>query len=702
MKRFRAPLAALLIVALVALTALVATAGEEEKELTSKEQFQKQLEEWLPGMGAEKIQDRGGAQQAFQQVCFDLGTPGRENQRKEACEVIVEVLGTSLAKPARIWLLKQLQYIGREESVDAVAKSLDDGDAQVRDAARRALTNIPVPQANAKLLAKLSGSSGTFRVALVNALGYRGDQASVGPLSGLLRDGDQTAASAAANALGKIGGPQAAGALKGALPNVPDALKVRFADAYLRCADRLLKEGKTNEAAAIYNELDTEDGPRVIRLAAIQGKLNAAGDKATDMILDLLESDDADAQQIAAGHVENVIGSGAMQATPENFAKMPASGQVLLLSALATTGERSALPVVVGAAGSNDAGVRLAALRTLATLGDASVVPMLVETIAAAGDTAEPARESLERIVADRVDETIVSEMQKAEDPGMRCLLIEVLDRRRAVVAVPALLKEAAEHKDLGVRSWAMRTLGRLAAPNQAADMVRLLPRIPQGRERDDAEKAIMFVCNRTPAEDQRADPVLSVLGGVGDAEKAVLLPLLGRIGGKKALDSIHGYLKHQNAEVRDAAVRGLCNWPDDTVAGELLAMAKDSDSRSHRIWALRSYIRVVTLPGTRSTGETLGMLKTAMEMATRSDEKKLVLLRAGSVRDVQTLRWVAPYLDNASLAQAACEAVVELAHHRQLREPSKGDFDPALKKVIEICRDPLLVERAKRYLAGL
>lgn len=239
-------------------------------------QFKTQLQEWLPGMGAEKIPDRRDSQQKLQEVCFELGTPGREADRVEVCRVIAETLGTELAKPARIFLLKQLNYLGHEESVDAVAKSLDDGDAQIRDAARRALANMPAVQANAKLLAKLPGSSGTWRVGLINALGHRGETASVGPLAGLLSDKDQATATAAANALGSIGGTQATAALKGALSKAADKLKAPFADAYLRCADKLLEGGKASEAIAIYSQLSTADNPRAIRLAALKGMLDAA------------------------------------------------------------------------------------------------------------------------------------------------------------------------------------------------------------------------------------------------------------------------------------------------------------------------------------------------------------------------------------------------------------------------------------------
>ena len=80
--------------------------------------------------------------------------------------------------PARIWLLKQLERIGRGESVAAIAAALDDEQPLVREAARCALLNNPAPEAVARLRAKLSSTKDTlFKVGLINALGTRGDAA---------------------------------------------------------------------------------------------------------------------------------------------------------------------------------------------------------------------------------------------------------------------------------------------------------------------------------------------------------------------------------------------------------------------------------------------------------------------------------------------------------------------------------------------
>jgi hypothetical protein len=272
----------LLCVTLLALSVTVAPAlsQDEAKEPTFEEQFTAQLEEWVPGMGAEKIPDRRGAQQALQDKVFSLGGPGHEEELKTVCTVIAAKLGPETAQPARIWLLRVIEFNGGPECVEAVAKCLDDGDARVRECARRCLANIPAPEANQTLLDALGKArDARWKAALANALGYRADAKSVPALAKLLGDRDDAVVAAAANALGKIADDAATRALAGAVKKVPEGLTAPVADAYLRCADKLLAAGKRNEAKAIYQELAAEGMPKATRLAAVQGLLKVSGSK---------------------------------------------------------------------------------------------------------------------------------------------------------------------------------------------------------------------------------------------------------------------------------------------------------------------------------------------------------------------------------------------------------------------------------------
>lgn len=654
--------------------------------------FRELLEQTLPGMGAEQIADRKDAQQRLQDVCFKLGAPGREAERAEACTLMAAKLGPQTPKPARIWLLKQLEFIGRAECVDAVAALLDDQDQHVRDAARRALQNNPAPTANAKLLGKLrAGGNSSWRVALVNSLGFRGEQASVGPLARLLADKDEALAAAAANALGRIGGEQAARALDAA--KATGDLRMRIADAYLRCADRFLDEGEKDRALAIYAELAQRDVPDVIRMAALQGQLNAAGPRAVSMIMDWLRGNDAEARTVAAGHMAQVIAQARLPDLAEDFPHLPASGKALLLSALAAAGNKAAMPVALSAAESQEERVRLAGLRALAELGDASVVPLLVETMAGGGSAGGAARESLQQVYGQGVDEAIIEAMRRAET-GMRGALIDVLSARVAVTAAPVLFEEA-KRGDSDIRNRAIRALGNLAEPKHVPAMISLLLSQEEPGERQEAERAIIRICSRTLEPENRADPVLAALARANEEHRCVLLPLLGRIGSEKALAAVQDALGSGNAAIRDASVSALCNWPDPSVTDQLLALAQGADQERHRIRALRAYIR---LAGSSPEQQRLDLLSKAMELATRDDERKLVLRRAASVRRIEALRWVVPYLDDPSLATEASRAVVELARHRNLMAGNRPEFLAALKKVIEICQDAGLVSRAKAH----
>jgi hypothetical protein len=115
----------------------------------------------------------------------------------------------------------------------------------------------------------------------------------------------------------------------------------------------------------------------------------------------------------------------------------------------------------------------------------------------------------------------------------------------------------------------------------------------------------------------------------------------------------------------------------------------------------VRAVIRVAPLPDGRSDGQRLELLQQAMAMSTRDAERTLVLQRAAAIRTVQSLRFVLYYLDRPAYAQHASQTVVELAHHRGLRELHKAEFDEALDRVIGTSKDATVIERANRYKKG-
>src|SRR4051794_40734563 len=97
--------------------------------------LKKTFAELLPAMGQEP------AQQRWQEICWAAGAPGHEADRAAACTLMAAKLGPETPAATRIWLLKQLERVGRGECLDAVAAALGDPDHLVHDAAVRALAN---------------------------------------------------------------------------------------------------------------------------------------------------------------------------------------------------------------------------------------------------------------------------------------------------------------------------------------------------------------------------------------------------------------------------------------------------------------------------------------------------------------------------------------------------------------------------------
>ncbi|MHB1034002.1 MAG: HEAT repeat domain-containing protein [Pirellulales bacterium] len=690
----------ILVVSAAASPCLAAENATPEKSLKAT------LDELLPGMGAERGFE--SPQQQWQELCFQLGAPGNEARRTEACKLMAAKLAEPLPARAKIWLLKQLERIGHEECVDAVAKLIDDSDPLVRDAACRALANNPSSKATSVLGPKLASTSNTeLAVALLDALQFRADRVSVchAVPNRAISGQDSAVAAAGARVFGRGTTPP------GLLPWLNETrlkakgeVRFRLDDAYLACADRLLKDGKVQEAAAMYKDLNAAQEPRSIRMAALKGSLNAAGDRAASIVLDALAGNDADARAVALGHVGTIPSAG-IKALGDGLAKLPAAGQIALVQALGARRDTAALPGVVALVASGDENVKAAALRALGGVADASAVSLLVDTAMAGGPAAGAARESLEATFAEGVDAKLIERLKDAKDLGQRGALIEILDRRAAAAAVPALLDEA-RHENADLRRRAIGALGRLAGPGDVAGMIKALAKITDRGERDEAERAITLVCSRIPDEAQQAEPVLAVYAAAGEDEKSALLPVLGRIGVPKTLDIIRSGLTSGDAARYENAARAICSWPDSAVAEDLLALGGSAKTPDQRVQAVRAFARVIAvrdeqLNDRKVALEKLALVKRAMSLASRDEERRLLLERAANLRHVETLRFAASFLDNPGLAQQACRTVVDLAHLRDLREPDKAEFEKALDRVIAISKDNGLIERARDYRAG-
>jgi len=164
---------------------------------------------------------------------------------------------------------QRIGELGAKEAVPALSALLSD--ERLSMYARYGLEPIADPSADEALRAALTKLKGNLLIGVINSIGKRRDAKASAALTKMMYGADANVARAAAAALGSIGGEASAKELKSAIGRTSGPTRAAVADASLVCAERLLGEGKRDQALAVYASLSAPDVPQPVRLAAMQG-----------------------------------------------------------------------------------------------------------------------------------------------------------------------------------------------------------------------------------------------------------------------------------------------------------------------------------------------------------------------------------------------------------------------------------------------
>ncbi len=305
----------------------------------------------------------------------------------------------------------------------------------------------------------------------------------------------------------------------------------------------------------------------------------------------------------------------------------------------------------------------------------------------------------MKRVEDDKMDSFLVDELKKSVDDNTFVIFADICTQRNIKKSLPIILDRVVK-KECPWRVDLLAAAQTISGEEEIPVFVDALLYITDPRERDRVEHLIAALCNRNATK---------VIEKMDANNSATLLPLLGRIGGNEALKKVKALLSQkENQELALLAIRALCNWPDATVADDLMSLACNKDvPEGIRIQTLRGFVRVITLPPEQRCIDIdvqgqLKLLKKAMEVAIRKEERQLVLSRASAVRDPEIAAWALEYIDDAELRETACQTIVDLAHHDFLRKMNPSLFKKALDVVLQKTENKELLNRAERYRGAL
>ena len=628
-----------------------------------------------------------------------LQSHNNEAVRKDLENRLLGTLRADATGLAKEYACRQLAIVGSDDSLDTLAGLLPH--PRLSHMARYALEGIDTPAAGKTLRESLAKTEGRQKAGVVISLGRMADSEAAGLIAPLLASEEPPIQETAVVALGRIGTKAAFEALHQFSSKASENLRSAVVNAELQAAEQLLKRGNHDDAVGAYSVLADEkaDNPPRVRLAALRGLILSQPSKAVSLIVAGLNGEDAGKRTVAADCILSLKNTEQIKAVADAIAELPTPGKIAALHALRDNNDPSVRAATLKALDSPDKEVRATALGTLIGAGTGQDVPRLATLAATDPDSGvqTAAFETLRLMRHPTTGESIIALLAKKDTRTPT--LLRAAFARRSPDFVPAFLT-AAQSSDPAIRKIALEALEVMAEPEHAEMLVAILAKSAPGEEREAAGRAVWMTCEKTADPAKRGEPLFAGYEKADVPGKTAILPSIARIGGDKALATVHVAMKSPDKTLKNAAYRALANWPDATVADELLEIAKTSDNDAYRIWSLRAYARVVALPNAFLPEDAFKRLKSAMDLATRLEDRKLIVSRLAAVRTPASLELLLSYLDNAELKNDAVGAVFLSAKGLSQSHPDLAK--PALKRVQELFKDEAILQQVRKVLRDI
>jgi HEAT repeat protein len=589
-------------------------------------------------------------------------------------EKLLSALAGAKTNDAKQFFCRQLRTIGTAKAVPQLEAMLRD--PKMSHMARYALGRIDAPEAGRALHRALGKTSGKTKAGIIITLAQIGYGQGLADYMKLVVSSDEDVSIAAIRATGHFPCNSVVSLLQRTRTSAAKHIQVEINSSLLRCAEIFAEKGDSSRATAIYRDFYSGKYPSHLRVAGLRGLAKTQGEEAIELLVQSMKGDDADLRRNAIGMLGLIKGKKTTDTFVELAESLPADGQELIVRSLADRNDSSAVPAIIGMTGNENENVRIAALEALGGMGTPQAVEHLAEAAGAGAERErQVARASLIRIKGAGIDKALVGAATSGERAS-RVEVIRAIGQRAKGEPFDVLLKIARADGEASVRREAILSAAKIGKPSDIDVLLQLAIMPKQAADRSSVERAAVIMFNKIPSKNAQARAVLAALKKAPNEAKPVLLSLLTRPATGEALDAVREALKSSDAAVSDAAIRALGDWPNAAPAEQLYEIARTSDNETHKLLALRSYIRTAPL-----TQDPMGIYVNAMKLVSRDEELRLVLGGLHHAGSREALDIAMKYTTDESLKAEAYTAVVKVANVHCWQDPSHARA--VLEKVI-------------------
>ncbi len=601
------------------------------------------------------------------------------------------------------------------QAVEAMAKLLTAPDAVLAQAAARALGEIGTPEAAKAIEAALAGASGAkqvnfceglFRCAeamaeegqaaqslaiydRLRSLSPAPQQVRAGALRGAvlarqnegiallleaIRSADYVLTAAAARIALEMPGPEVTAALTGELPKLP-------VDKQILIVNTLGHLGDAAAGPALL-ELAAKGDPAV-RLPAIRNATRLGYAPALTLLAELALTGEGDLAKAAQECLGNFPGKDADTTIVAMLTNQDAKVRSLAVEMIGLRNVAGAAASLVKAADDADEAVRLAALKALREQAGAAELPALLKILAKAKSAAES-----------QAAEAALSALcvRQSEPASGNIVIVKAVYGDLPAGTSADVTKKVAELVKAGALAVEASN-GNFGDPiHGTAKSLRIdytVNGVAVSKTVRESENLTLTAVSTPPAI---VDALCEAVAGAQGEAKLALLRTLRTASGPKSLQAVQAAASDRDAQVKDTALRVLCEWPTADALPSVAELLKSPPSKIFQVLALRGFVRLVPMQDAPDAKK-LESLRDAMAQAERTEEKRLVLSALGNVATADSLALVVSNLETPALTEEACLAAVAIAE--RLAASHKAEVAAAMKQVAKLTANKKLAARA-------
>lgn len=580
-------------------------------------------------------------------------------KRSVAANAFAKALNRALDKEVKAFVIRQLRTIGRDDNVDVLSGLLTD--EQLSAPASQALVSIGTEKAGAALLKTLKTTeSEPILLNMANAIGQTNYVAAESELLNQLgKSNSEKLQKVLLNALAQIGTKESLNTLRNEADKINYAYDRNNATAsYIALLTRLntsepkLVNKEAKKLLSVASKQDKQD----LKIVATSLLLAQSGTKKDALLKKVL----------ADGNISYL--SGVLNAYPFekdkksvtliqktlSFTKQP-QVQTALIYWLAKHQVEGSDLLIARHINASDKMVQKAAARSLARMGgDKSLIALAGLLKSNDEESIDLAKEALSAFRGD-ISYTLASVFDDCGEAGKKAIL-ELISKRK-MESQYNLVYNQMFAGNTTVKSAAATTLKDIVTDSNLPDLFTLLEQsepayIPA------LQQAVNAALNYLPAAEQ-----LRLVSGQmkTSSRKHVYYPALVNTGSQESIDLITAAYVSSTGTEKESAFNALTGWESFHLVYPLLDIARQSKNSQELEKVTDAFISTIRKSDETGTVKYI-YLRETMQFAQNDRQKNEILKLLGNTGQYQAMLFVASFMEESSLKEAAAQAAMTIA----------------------------------------